>query len=81
MIIRKYGMEVDLEKEGHTGCPRCISKGKDRSKNNLMVYGLDADQEHRGAKCFACDYTIPSAKWLKENGQILEEEEDIVGRI
>lgn len=78
-IITKYGFEVDLSREGHTGCPRCMHNGKDNSKNNLMVYGLDSDMEYKGAKCFACDYKIPSIKWLKENGEILEEEEEIVG--
>ncbi|WNL63457.1 hypothetical protein [Citrobacter phage Tr1] len=56
-----------------------MSDGRDRSRNNLMVYGLDSNQEHLGAKCFACDYTIPSVEWLRENGEVLEEEEDIVG--
>ena len=78
-IITRLGFSIDLAREGHTGCPRCMSKGNDRSRNNLMVYGLDPDFEHRGAKCFACGYTIPSVEWLRENGEILEEEEEIVG--
>lgn len=78
-IITKYGFDVDLSREGHTGCPRCMKNGKDRSRNNLMVYGLDSNGEHKGAKCFACEYTIPSVEWLRENGEVLEEEEDIVG--
>lgn len=65
-IITKYGFDVDLSKEGHTGCPRCMKNGKDRSRNNLMVYGLDSNGEHKGAKCFACEYTIPSVEWLRE---------------
>lgn len=77
-IITRRGFQVDLSKEGHTGCPRCMSKGRDRSKNNLMVYGLDSNNEHQGGKCFACDYTIPSVEWLRENDEELEEE-DIVG--
>lgn len=78
-IITKYGFDVDLSKEGHTGCPRCMKNSKDRSRNNLMVYGLDSNGEHKGAKCFACEYTIPSVEWLRENGEVLEEEEEIVG--
>lgn len=78
-IITKRGFDIDLSKEGHTGCPRCMSEGRDRSKNNLMVYGLDSAGEHLGAKCFACNYTIPSVEWLREHGEIPEEEEEIVG--
>lgn len=77
-IITRRGFNVDLSIEGHTGCPRCMSNGRDRSKNNLMVYGLDSSGEHLGATCFACDYKIPSVEWLRENGEMLEEE-DIVG--
>lgn len=78
--IVRYGMEIDLSKEGHTGCPRCISKGKDRSHNNLMCYGLDEDGEHLGAYCFSCEYTVPSVKLLRENGDDFEDEwEDLVG--
>lgn len=78
-IVTKYGFEIDLSKEGHTGCPRCMKNGKDRSRNNLMVYGLDPDGEHKGATCFACQYKIPSVEWLRENGEVLDEEEEIVG--
>ncbi len=78
--VTRYGVFVDLTKEGHTGCPRCMHKGKDRSQNNLMVYGLDENGDHLGAKCFACEYTIPSIEWLRENGdETFEEEEDILG--
>ena len=79
--IKRYGMEVDLSREGHTACPKCRSKGRDRSGDNLYVYGVDEDQEHKGAYCHSCNYRIPSQKWLKDNGQVLEEEEeDVVGR-
>ncbi|UYL04815.1 hypothetical protein EBOKLHFM_00219 [Klebsiella phage KP13-26] len=78
-LITRFGITIDLSREGHTGCPRCMSNGNDRSRNNLMVYGLDQNLEHRGAKCFACHYTIPSVEWLRENGEELEEEEEIVG--
>lgn len=78
--ITRYGITVDLTQEGHVGCPKCISKGNDNSRNNLMVYGLDSNNEHLGGKCFACGYTIPSVEWLRENGDdIYEEEEEIVG--
>lgn len=76
-IVTKYGMQVDLSREGHTGCPRCIRDNKDKSRNNLMAYGLDSDGEHLGAYCFSCELTIPSIKWLRENGEI--EEEEFVG--
>jgi len=76
----RYGVEVDLTREGHTTCPKCRSKGRDNTGDNLYVYGLDNDQEHKGAYCHSCNYTIPSEKWLKENGGTLEEEEDVVGR-
>lgn len=79
-MFTRYGVTVDLSKEGHTACPRCRKNGKDRSGNNLMCYGLDTNGEHLGGKCFSCDYTIPSVQWLRENGNELEyEEEDIVG--
>lgn len=82
-IVKRYGAEIDLSVEGKVQCPRCASKGGDASKNNLHCYGLDADGEHKGAKCFACDYTIPSQKWLEENGKNSEEEKeyDLVGSI
>lgn len=78
--ITRFKYEIDLSQEGHFGCPRCMSKGQDRSQNNMMFYGLDENGEHRGSQCFACGYTIPSVEWLRENGEILEEEEeDLVG--
>lgn len=82
-IVKRYGAEIDLSVEGKVQCPRCASKGGDASKNNLHCYGLDGDGEHKGAKCFACDYTIPSQKWLEENGKNSEEEKEyeLVGSI
>ena len=67
-IITRYGVDIDLSKEGHVGCPKCISEGMDRSQNNLMVYGLQ-DGKHGGAHCFSCGWTIPSEEWLLENGE------------
>lgn len=82
-IVKRYGAEIDLSIEGKVQCPRCASKGGDASKNNLHCYGLDGDGEHKGAKCFACDYTIPSQKWLEENSKNSEEEKEyeLVGSI
>lgn len=77
-VVNKYGYNIDLSQEGHTGCPRCMKGGRDRSQNNLMVYGLDADEDHRGAHCFSCGFTIPDQKWLKAHGEEIEEE-DILG--
>lgn len=81
--VKRYGVEIDLSVEGKVQCPRCASKGGDASRNNLHCYGLDGDGEHKGAKCFACDYTIPSQKWLEENGKNPEEEKEyeLVGSI
>lgn len=78
--ITRFGEEIDLSIEGHTGCPRCHSKGKDNNNNNLMVYGLNLKGEHQGGYCFSCEYTIPSEEWLREHGEELEdEEEELVG--
>lgn len=68
-IAEKYG--IDLSKEHKCQCPRCARNGKDRSKNNLHVYGGDG-----GAFCFVCDFTIPSLKHMEEMGWSIKEEED-----
>ena len=80
-VVTRYGIDVDLSKTGHVGCPRCMSEGNDRSRDNLMVYGLDEDKEYLGAKCFSCEYKIPSEKWLRENGENEWDytKEDVVG--
>ena len=78
--VTRYGVEVDLSKEGKTGCPRCQKKhGRDKNNDNLMVYGLDENNKHKGAFCFSCEYVIPSQQWLEDNGEIEEEYEEIVG--
>lgn len=77
-VVNKYGFNIDLSREGHTGCPRCMKNGRDRSQNNLMVYGLDSGGDHKGAHCFSCEFTIPSQEWLDEHGEEIEEE-DILG--
>jgi len=81
-VVKRYGIEVDLSKIGKTACPRCQKKlGRDVNCDNLHVYGLDGDGKHRGAKCFSCDFTIPSEDWLEENGDSNNETEleDLVG--
>lgn len=72
--VERYGVTVDLSYEHKTGCPKCIKNGQDHSRNNLHVYG-----EGKGAHCFACEYTIPSDEWLEVNGEIKEEEIELVG--
>lgn len=57
-------------------CPKCRSRGQDKSGDNLAVY--DDGSKH----CFACGYTKPSKQWLLENGKDDYEEdewEDLVG--
>lgn len=76
--IKWYGTEVDLTKQGHTGCPRCISKGRDKNKDNLMVYGENSDGYHTGAFCFSCQLSIPDEIYMMENDEDYEEE-DILG--
>lgn len=65
----KWG--IDLEKEGMCQCPRCARNGRDRSKNNLKVYGGDS-----GAYCWSCKFTIPSAEHREAMGwdEDIEEE-------
>lgn len=72
--VTRHGIEVDLSYEHKTACPWCITKGRDRSGDNLHVYGLDEDSEHLGAKCFSCGAVIPSVKWLRDNKEITLEE-------
>lgn len=68
-MSNKYG--IDTSHEHKTGCPRCIRKGQDKSRNNLHVYG-----EGKGAFCWACEFTIPSDEWLEEHGEIKDDEEE-----
>src|SRR5690625_3077602 len=76
-IVKRFGIEVDLSKDGHTGCPRCISQGRDRSKDNFKTYGLDEEGKHRGGFCFSCSLSIPSQVLMEENEE--EEEIELVG--
>lgn len=73
--LKKWG--VDLSVEGKAACPRCRRKGQDHSGNNLHVYGMNKLDEHKGAYCWACEFTIPSEEWLRENGHEEEKEEEI----
>lgn len=81
MIVTRKGMEIDLSYEHKTGCPYCISRGKDKSRDNLHVYGLDSNGEHLGFHCFACDKSLPSEKHLRElqSDDNDEQEYEIVG--
>lgn len=69
-VINRYGMDIDMSYEHKTSCPKCVSLGKDRSGDNLHCYGVDADGDNLGARCWACAYTIPSDKWIRENAPI-----------
>lgn len=81
-IVTRYGTDIDLSKEGKTGCPKCMKEGRDSSRNNFHRYGLDASGRHRGASCFACGYTIPSVEYMEASGFTYEydEELDVMGR-
>jgi hypothetical protein len=78
-LITRWGQDIDLSKQGKVQCPKCAALGNDKSHNNLHVYGLDSDGDHGGCRCFACEFTYPSVKWKRENGEDEYEEEDLVG--
>ena len=66
----KYG--IDDSYAHKTACPRCRKNGRDRSGNNLHVYGPGL-----GAFCWLCNFTIPSDERKAEMGWDKEEcEED-----
>lgn len=77
MIVTRYGVEVDLSYPHKTSCPRCKHNGGDHNGDNLHVYGLSPEGKHRGAKCFACEYVIPSEGWFETD--ITEEEYEVMG--
>lgn len=60
-VAEKYG--IDLMTTGKTACPRCRKKGLDNAGNNLHVYGFD-----KGAHCWSCGWTIPSAEHRESMG-------------
>jgi KaiC/GvpD/RAD55 family RecA-like ATPase len=68
-IAEKYG--IDLTHDHKVGCPGCIRKGNDNSRNNLQVYG-----ETESAHCFACGWTIASKEHREAMGWDEEEEYD-----
>lgn len=79
--FRAYGQEVDLSVEGKVGCIKCHSEGRDKSNDNLMVYGLNSDGLHTGAHCFSCGYHIPDERYMMENEPEIElTEEDFMGK-
>lgn len=51
---------IDFTTEYKTQCPKCAENGGDNSGDNLHVFGLDGDGEPLGAKCFSCDFAVPS---------------------
>lgn len=59
---------------GKNPCPKCRSRGNDRAGNNFHYYGNGL-----GGHCFLCEWTIPSDAWLEENGEVKEEEIELVG--
>lgn len=83
MKVIKYGVELDLSFEHKTQCPRCHKDGRDKSNDNLHVYGLDENGKHLGCHCFSCNYTIPSEEWVEENRPITVEdmEYELVGSL
>ena len=66
----KWG--IDLTRSHKTGCPGCIRKGRDNSRNNLQVYP-DTESAH----CFACGWTIASAEHKQLMGWDNEMEDEI----
>lgn len=81
--VTRYGETIDLSFEHKTRCPKCHKNGRDKSNDNLHVYGLDENGKHLGCHCFSCNYTIPSEEWLEENRPITIEdmEYELVGSL
>ena len=69
-IADKYG--IDLTRAHKIGCPGCIRKGNDKSRNNLQVY-----PDTQSAHCFACGWTIASAEHRHLMGWDNEMDEEI----
>lgn len=68
MKVVRYGVEIDLSREGKIACPRCRKQGHDRKGDNLHVYGIGKDGKHRGAKCWReCGFYIPTQEQIEEN--------------
>lgn len=67
MEENKWGL--DLSYQHVCQCPRCARNGRDKSCNNLNVFG-----EGKGAFCFACKFTILSDEQKVERGLDKEQE-------
>lgn len=76
MIIKRLGVEIDLSQEGKVGCPKCMSLGRDKSQDNLHIYGLDSEGRPQGYFCHSCEYTLPSYEYLESIGE--EESDDYI---
>lgn len=79
MVKTFYGLEIDLSSEHKTTCPKCRKNGNDNAGDNLQVYGYDEFGRHRGAHCFACEWTVPSEEYLEEISDSEDEEYDLMG--
>lgn len=81
-VVTRGGIEYDLSYNHKAPCYACRRQSRDRSADNMVIYGLDSDGRHLGGHCFACSATIPSEQWLEENSDDYEkeqEEEEVVG--
>lgn len=60
--------DLDFSHEHKTTCPKCRSKGKDRSGNNFHIYSPDELGRPSGGKCWAagCGFRILSAEIIGE---------------
>lgn len=60
--------DLDFSHEHKTTCPKCKSKGKDRSGNNFHIYSPDELGRPSGGKCWAagCGFRILSAEIIGE---------------
>ena len=73
-LAEKY--EIDLSHDHKTGCPGCLRKGRDNSRNNLQVYAAT-----RSAHCFSCGWTIASEEHRERMGwKDSQEEEEVSTR-
>jgi hypothetical protein len=69
MEDNKWGL--DLSRVHNCACPRCRRNGRDKSGDNLAVYG-----EGKGAFCWACKFTILSDEEREVRGLDDQEEEE-----
>jgi len=51
-ILRDKEAIMNSKKIGHTQCPECAKKGKDKSQDNLILY------DDGGKNCFSCGYNV-----------------------